>query len=277
MNEPIICTCQDLVDRALDLYEDKENWTYNLGGLGELGQSERARNLYNYYYSQPDRPVRMDLPYKEWLEQYGMNKHTTDCSNFINVLLGYPTNHYSIWLITQGIEYDGKIEDAPAGTVLYMQGHVGLSLGSGDFIDMPYYKATFRTGKIKGSLWKKAYFLKEVDYTPYDIVDIKVEVIERKRYVGEAITYNDFKVTNVYADGTERENRCYNYTPGFITYDVCNVAIVYKHFTKYVSLVADRSGECYCVMLPYKDSDKALQTQKELIDAGYSNAAVVQI
>ena len=273
----IICTQAEIVNRAKECYNNRERWTYCQGGLGELGESARIRGLYEYYYKQPNKSKYMTLTYKDWLDQYGRGRQCTDCSNFINVLLGYPTNEYSVWKLGTLPEYKGEISKAPAGTVLWMDGHVGLSLGDGKFIDMPHYNETFRKGEIKGALWKKAVYLPEVDYNADQIADIEVKVKDRERKVGDPITYDDFIVTNIYKDGSRKENGDYNYTPSLITYDRCTVAIVYGDFVKYATITAKRSGEFFAVMVPATSAEKALETQAELIKQGYTNTAVVQI
>ena len=276
----IICTQDEIVAKAKDIYYKKESWTYCQGGLGELGESTRIKGLYEYYYNQPNRSKYMTLNYKDWLKQYGAGRQCTDCSNFINVLLGYPTNYYSVWKLGTLPEYKGEISTAPAGTVLWMDGHVGLQLDGGKWMDMPHYNTTYRQGDWSDDikpLWTKAVYLPEIDYNYKNIKDIEVKVTEKQRKVGDPITYDDFIVTNIYKDGSRAENKGYNYTPSLITYDRCTVAIVYGDFVKYVTISAERSGEFFAVMVPASSAGKALETQGELIKEGYTNTAVVQI
>lgn len=273
----ILMTAKDFCTRATTLYLNRENWTYCQGGLGELGESARIKGLYEYYYSQPNKSKYMTYPYKEWLSKFGKGHQCTDCSNFINVLLGYDDNYYSVWRLGTLPEFKGNIEEAPAGTVLWMEGHVGVSLGNGKWMDMPHYNTTYRLGDWSEPkpLWKKAVFLPEVDYE--HPVKLEVKVTDKERHVGDVISYDDFIVTNVYKDGTARINRAYNYTPGIITYDKCQVAIVYDGLTTYATLTAERTGDFYAVMVKATSANTALEIQKALIADGYTDTAVVKI
>lgn len=276
--DKILMTAREFCTRATSMFLDRENWTYCQGGLGELGESKRIKGLYEYYYSQPNRSKYMTLPYSEWLQKFGKGKKCTDCSNFINVLLGYTDNYYSVWRLGTLPKYDGNIADAPAGTVLLMDGHVGVQLGGGKWMDMPHYNTTYRIGDWNDAvkpLWEKAVFLPEVDYRKP--VKLEVKVTEKERHVGDIVTYDDFVVTNVYDDGTTKENKAYNYTPAIIAYDKCQIAIVYEGLTTYASITANRNGDFYAVMIPAHSANEALEIQKKILTEGYENTAVVRI
>lgn len=270
-------TAHELCTKAMSIYLNRDNWTYCQGGLGELGESTRIKGLYEYYYKQPNRSKYMTLPYAEWLAQYGKGKQCTDCSNFINVLLGYTDNYYSVWRLGTLPAWQGELKDAPAGTVLWMQGHVGLSLGNGKWMDMPHYNTTYRMGSWEPApLWEKAVYLPEVEYEAP--VRLEVEVTDRKRKVGDSVSYADFTVKNVYADGSKKFNTSYNYTPGIITYDECQIAITYDTLVAYARISAERSGQFYAVMLPARSAQEALDIQRKVIDNGLSaDSAIVQI
>lgn len=268
-------TAQELANKGIAIYNDRENWTYCQGGLGELGESKRIHNLYEYYYKQPNKSKYMTLPYQDWLAQYGQGRRCTDCSNFFNVLLGYDTNYYSVWRLGTLPQFEGELKDTPAGTCVWMNGHVGLAIGNGKFIDFPHYNTTCRMGDIAGSLFTKAVYLPEIEYsTP---VKLEVTVTDRDRKVGDKITYQDFVVKTIYSDGSSKVNTQYNYTPGLITYPECQVAIVYEGLVTYVTLTAKASGDFYAVMVPAGSADEALAIQADAIQKGYVDTAIVQI
>ena len=271
----MILTAKELCTKATSIYLDREHWTYCQGGLGELGESDRIRNLYEYYYKQPNRSKYMTLDYQTWLEKYGMGSHCTDCSNFFNVLLGYDTNYYSVWRLGTLKQFEGNVVDAPAGTCLWMEGHVGLSLGNGKFMDFPHYNTTCRIDEIAKSLFVKAVYLPEVEYS--EPVRLEVTVTERDRKVGDKITNQDFVVKTIYADGSTKINTQYNYTPGIITYPECQVAIVYGGLVSYVTLKAKADGSFYAVMIPAYSANEALEIQKESINQGHIDSAIVRI
>ena len=271
----MIMTAKEICTKATSIYLDREHWTYCQGGLGELGESQRIKNLYEYYYKQPNKSKYMTLPYTEWLDKYGQGRHCTDCSNFINVLLGYDTNYYSVWRLSTLKAFEGETVDAPAGTVLCMDGHVGLSLGNGKCMDFPHYNETCRIANIVQGLWTKAVYLPEVEYS--DPVRLEVTVTDRERKVGDKITYEDFVVKTYYSDGSTKINTQYNYTPGIITYPTWVVAIVYGGLVTYTTLKAKTDGSFRAVMIPAVDAADALNIQKEVINAGHTDAAIVQI
>jgi len=156
-----------------------------------------------------------------------------------------------------------------------MNGHVGLAIGNGEFIDFPHYNTTCRRGLIEGSLFTKAVYLPEIEYnTP---VKLEVTVTDRDRKVGDKITYQDFVVKTIYSDGSSKINTEYNYTPGIITYPECQVAIVYEGLVTYVTLTAKASGDFYAVMVPAGSADEALAIQADVIQKGYVDTAIVQI
>lgn len=271
----MILTAKELCTKATSIYLDREHWTYCQGGLGELGESARIKGLYEYYYKQPNKSKYMTLPYTEWLDKYGQGRHCTDCSNFINVLLGYETNYYSVWRLGTLPSFDGPVAEAPAGTVLCMDGHAGLSLGNGKCMDFPHYNETCRIANIVQGLWTKAVYLPEVEYS--DPVRLEVTVTDKERKVGDKITYEDFVVKTYYSDGSTKINTQYNYTPGIITYPTCQVAIVYGGLVTYTTLKAKTDGSFRAVMIPAVDAADALNIQKEVINAGHTDAAIVQI
>lgn len=269
---------KELKDLALTLYHDRDEWTYCQGGLGQLAESDKIRNLYEYFWLRPNRSKYMIYPYKEWI-RYHKGQHCTDCNNMINMLLGYSDNHYSCWHFTQMPRWSGELKDAPAGAALMIIdakggcSHVGLSIGGGEFIDIPHYEETFRRGKIEGSLWTAAALIPDVIY---ECDKFKPYLIKSNWIVGDAIRAQDLGLMGrINGEWTRLEG--FAFTPGFVTNTICQVALVYGFSTSYLRIEAESTGRFYAVMVPAKDPGDALRIQKELIEQGYQNTACVNI
>lgn len=69
----------------------------------------------------------------------------------------------------------------------------------------------------------------------------------------------------------------FNYTPALVTNTICQVAIVYGFDPAYIKIEAASAGKFYAVMVPAASAEDALQIQKKLIDAGYTDTACVNI
>ena len=183
----------ELANRALEIYQDKIFWTYVQGGLGQLGNSQKIKSLYEYFWKNRDKkPNSMTRPYDEWVRDHALD-HCTDCSNFINVLLNYDTNYYSVWSLSQLPKWNGPLDKAPEGTVLYMPGHIGLVVSKGKAMDFYRYECEPRISNIAEGLWKSAHYLPEVNYEEKKVMKTWDEVIRRALflYINRTnITYN---------------------------------------------------------------------------------------
>lgn len=269
---------EDFVKAALDIWTDRNNWTYCQGGLGELAESKRIAGLYNYYYNLPKHSPYMIRPYAEWLADYRGRK-CTDCNNLINMLLGYKDNHYSCWHFTQMPEWTGEIEEAPAGAALLIVdekggcSHVGIATGRGGFVDIPHYEDTIRKGLIKGSLWNKAVMIPDIIYK-YD--EFQTMLLKDKWIVGDLIQQKDIalygKVSGHYVNIPN-----FAYTPGIVSNTICQVAVVYGDYIGYLKIEATSAGRFYAVMVPAASAEDALAKQKAIIDLGYTDTACVRI
>lgn len=230
---------REVVNQALNVYKGRDQWTYLQGAIGHLGESDRAKGLYNYFWNKPDHSGNtMTMPYDEWLEKYGKGRYCTDCSNFINFLLGFSYSKYSTDSFYKMNKVEGKLADAPAGTVLCMKGHVGLSVGNGEFIDFYKYNETCRKAKISESLFEFAVYVPEIEYDAREIKNIEVKVNDRERFAGDFITPDDFTVTAEFTDGTKDELKTYQYYPLTLTTtgDPTVVAITYLNIVTYVAI-----------------------------------------
>ena len=275
-------TNNDLVNSALAVYDNRTKWTYLQGAIGDKAESDRARGLYDYFWNKPGHGGNsMTRPYKEWLPDM-IGKQCTDCSNFINFLLGYTINHYSTWLLSKQRAFEGEIENAPAGTVLCITDgttctHVGLCLGCGRFMDFYKYENTCRIASIKGSLFTKAVYLPEITYI-IDIDYINADVVSGKvHYIGDEISKDDFVVMASLMDNDEIRVHDFDFQPKQYTNTVNVIAIVYQDKITYITVNAVPIGNFYCVQIPAASQAKALDIQKALTLQGYEGVSVVML
>ena len=280
----MICTGHDLAQRGIAVYNDRKNWTYCQGALGQLGESDRVRGLYNYFWGMPNHGGNsMTMPYQPWLEEYGRGKCCTDCNNFLNFLLGYTINMYSTNGYAAMEKIKGSIEDAPEGAALCIVNdkgectHVGLAIGGGEFLDFHAYNNTCRKGQIKGSLFNRAVYIKNVDYNASPAAEMRVQVRNKTRYVGDILTKDDFVVTITRKDGSVYTETDFQFTPVKLENTVNVVAVVYQSFVSYVRINATPVGKFYCVQIPANSKEEALEMQKRLTLEGYTNPAVVEL
>lgn len=279
-------TNKELVNAALAVWNDRDRWTYLQGAIGDTVESDRARGLYNYFWNMPNHGGNtMTVPYSEWAEMEEDRK-CTDCSNFINFLLGYTFSMYSTRGLATLKRFTGDRCDAPPGTVLCLIdpntgecGHVGLAIGNGEFLDFYRYNNTLRKGKISDSLFTYAVYLREVEYNNTDVESVTVEVLDMfDHYIGDAVDSSDFSVRVKYDDGKSEFTNDYEFTPLVYTNTVNVIAVVCKGITNYVVVNALPKGEFYAVQVPFgSNKEKALDFQKSLVQQGYTGTAVIDL
>lgn len=271
-------TNTDIAAKALYVYIYKNFWTYCQGAIGHLAESDRVRGLYNWFWSQPNHAGNtMTMPYDKWVF-VNQGKRCTDCSNFINYLLGYTYSHYSTNGLSKQKRFEGNKEDAPVGTVLCMDGHVGIVVSKGKFIDFYKYNETCRMGEIKDSLFEYAVYLPEIDYTGSDVDKIFVEVDEeRHHYVGDDVEKHDFIVTYVDKEGRHGITTEFMFSPLKYTNTINTIAIVYADLVEYVVVGADSMGKLFVIQIPCESKEDALEKQKALVQAGYEGTSVLQV
>lgn len=275
-----LMTATELANKGIAIYNDRKNWTYVQGALGQLGESDRVRGLYKYFWGQPNHANNsMTMPYDAWLAEYGKGKHCTDCSNFINYLLGYTFSMYSTRGFAQMQRFEGDKKDAPPGTVLCMDGHVGLCIGNNEFIDFYKYNETCRKGKVSESLFNYAVYVPNVNYSSQSSPKtMSVVVRDKTRYVGDSLTTDDFVVTITLEDGNQLVNPTgWGYTPIVLSNTVNVIAVVYETLVSYVVVDAIPKGTFYCVQIPAKSKEDAITMQRQLTIEGYPNPAVVEL
>ena len=264
-------TVKELIRRAMQIYDAKDGWTYVQGGLGEVGYTNRIRNLYTYFWNKKPRTNTMTRPYYEWVRDHA-NQRCTDCSNFINVLLQYPTNYYSVWSLGQLPEVtDKKLVDSPVGTVLWKEGHVGLVVATGKVMDFYRYEETCRISDIDPNVWVKAVYLDEVEYsTPAEIM---AKSAKSEWTVGDTVTADDLIVKGYFTNEGWKQIYAFNYTPGIIVSEKSQIAVTYDDMVAYVNIKAKSTGKFYGVVIPCKNASSALEVQLSIIDA-YPDVAI---
>ena len=264
-------TVKELIRRAMQIYDAKDGWNYVQGGLGEYGYSDRIRNLYTYFWNKKPRTNSMTRPYFEWVKDHS-DQRCTDCSNFINVLLQYPTNYYSVWSLGQLPDVVGiPLIDSPVGTVLWKEGHVGLVVEKGKVMDFYKYEETCRISPIDPHVWVKAVYLEEVEYETPTV--IKAESAIREWTVGDTVTADDLIVKGYFENEGWKQIYAFNYTPGIIVSEKCQIAVTYDDMVEYIGIKAKSTGKFYGVVIPCKDASSALETQLSIIGA-YPDAAI---
>ena len=150
---------------------------------------------------------------------------------------------------------------------------MGLSIGGGEFIDMPHYEETFRKGRIEGSLWTAAALIPDVTY---ECTELKPYLIKSNWTVGDIVRAQDIGLMGrIGGEWTRLEG--FAYTPALVSNTICQIAVVYGFNTCYLRIEADSAGRFYAVMVPAKDANDALRIQKSLIEQGYTDTACVNI
>lgn len=277
----------DLATKALAVYYQRDKWTYLQGAVGNLAESDRSRGLYNYFWNQPNHANNtMTMPYNEWLIN-NIGKQCTDCSNFINYLLGYTYSQYSTKGYAAMKRYEGELSQAPLGSVLCLIdtktnqcGHVGIVVGKDTFIDFYKYNETCRMGKISESLFTYAVYVSGVEYHGRTPKALSVRVNDIKHYVGDEVSKNDFTVSYIDDEGIIADTTEYLFTPT-IYYNTANtIAIVYKGIEEliaYTVVNADSLGKLFVVQIPCGSQKEALETQSRLIREGYVGTSVLTV
>lgn len=264
----------ELAEKALSVFNDRANWTYCQGALGELGESKRVKDLYDYFRSKGGNTMTCD--YDPWLEVYGRGKHCTDCSNFINLLMNYGSSRYS------ANDYGNMKEcpdmlNAPAGSVLWMPGHVGIVVKKGWFVDFYAYNNTCRMGEISKSMFRKAVYIKDVVYTDTKPVKMDLAVVSKIRYIGDTLTYDDLVCTVTMDDGSKVTNpQGWQFTPTKLMNTANVIAGTYAGLVDYVNIPAKINGAFYGVQIPATSKEEAVKMQQEL-SAVYEGVAVVEL
>lgn len=145
------------------LYAHRHEVAYCLGACGELAESDRVRNLFNWYYENGYSEI-IGMTYNEWLK-INRGKMCFDCSGLIDyVLFGYGNHNYSSWTFGE-MPKNESLSKGVEGSILWKKGHVGVDIGRGYFIDCPNWNKELRFGKISEYDWTSSHSCIKIDYT----------------------------------------------------------------------------------------------------------------
>lgn len=245
----------ELAQKALDVYANRDYWTYVQGGLGELSITNRIKGLYNYYRGKGNGST---CDYPVWLEQYGkyngQAKQCTDCSNFIQYLINSGKNASASYY--NKMKAIADIYTAPVGSILLIPNkHVGIVVTQGirnndgtwkvlpESLDFYAYNNTCRKMTYVGSSFTKAVYLDGIDYidTPSSTVyPIKVDAsVSGTHYVGETLQAKDFTVKVTMSDGNVLTNPANWYaTPLKLTSTINKITVGYQGVTTIIVVQA---------------------------------------
>lgn len=151
----------DIIKKGLYIYVHRDEYTYCLGGNGELAESQRIKNLYEYYYNNGYKDT-MGKPYSEWLKE-NKGKKCFDCSGFLNYICGITEHSRSSWTYG-GMSPNASLVDGVAGSTVWKRGHVGLDIGYGYFLHFPNFNRTCELGKILEYDWTRSVLIDDIDY-----------------------------------------------------------------------------------------------------------------
>lgn len=164
-------TWDRIIKNALYIFVHKDEYTYCLGAIGELAESERVKNLYEYYYEHGYKDI-MGMTYAEWLK-INRGKKCFDCSGFMDYIQDHKVHDWSSW--TYGdMPKNKSLVDGVAGSALWKKGHVGLDIGYGYFLHFPNWNRTCEMGKISEYNWTSSHKIdvagtnNDIDYTGAD-------------------------------------------------------------------------------------------------------------
>lgn len=156
-----------MIRMALDIYTNRDKYTYCLGACGEPIESERIKNLFEYYYNHGYKD-KIGMTYEEWLNA-NRGKKCFDCSGFINYCSteGETEHVYSSWNYGE-MPKNISIAHGVEGSALWKRGHVGLDYGHGHFLHFPDWNRTCEEGIIKEYDWVSSHLILDVDYEGAD-------------------------------------------------------------------------------------------------------------
>lgn len=158
-------TWDDMIKTALYIYLHKDEYTYCLGAFGEPVESERIKNLYNYYYENGYKDV-MGMNYNQQREK-NRGKKCFDCSGFVGYCQGNTSHSLSSWSYGELPKNESLVKGV-AGSALWKKGHVGLDIGYGYFLHFPNYNRTCEFGKISDYPWTSSHLINGIDYKGSD-------------------------------------------------------------------------------------------------------------
>lgn len=170
VNEKITRWSQ-VVERALFLYQHRDDITYCLGCAGEVvGRDKKVESSFRYYYAHGykekiDNSVQygwissnVDEAWKRWSTKYA-GKMAYDCSGYIDWCAGYMGNHcWSSW------NFQSMPVGHGAGCACWKQGHVGINIGYNNFLHIPTWGRTIELVRFDEYNWTDEHMIQGIDY-----------------------------------------------------------------------------------------------------------------
>jgi len=156
--------CFDIMARAVDIYENRDNYAYYYGARNQILTDEVMHNLEAAY---PDYFKQYDKYELEVIHDYSRGKVGLDCSAFIDVITGQ--SNYSTGYYESGLNKTTPVAGT-WGNMLYTTfggkgRHIGLDMGAGRFLHMPKEGRTLELGVIKDYEWEGSAQFPGVSYT----------------------------------------------------------------------------------------------------------------
>ena len=157
----------EFIKRALYIYTHRDQYTYCLGAAGEPVESERVRNLFEWYYENGYKDI-IGMPYDQWVRLHA-GKRCFDCSGYLDYCLTNEEGYhlYSSWHYGEMPKASSLVAGV-AGSALWKRGHVGLDFGYGHFLHFPNWNRTCEEGKISEYDWTSSHQVIGVDYNGAD-------------------------------------------------------------------------------------------------------------
>lgn len=158
-------TWDTVIKNALYIYVHRNEWTYCLGGCGQLAESAEIKGLYEWYYHNGYKDV-MGMTYPQWLA-INKGKRCLDCSGFISYCMGHTKHDLSSWDYG-AMPKNFSLASGVAGSALWKKGHVGLDFGYGYSLSFENFNRTCELKKISEYPWTSSHKIVGVDYTGAD-------------------------------------------------------------------------------------------------------------
>lgn len=160
-----------VVARALEEYVHRDDRAYLYGTDGQIGSDELVEKMVSYYPAHFISAAKnYNMTFEEFiikLKDHVRGKKCYDCSGWIHHLFDAPDMASSS--IIADAEDITTPPAGPAGNVLHKTGHIGIDIGYGHFLHMPYELRSIELGKISEYDWQRSgSWKKYADYSGAD-------------------------------------------------------------------------------------------------------------
>lgn len=158
-------TGNEVSEKALKMYNERNNYAYLYGAKGEFGNEENITRIIKTWNSYFKKYSKEEI---EKIKNFCLGKTLFDCSGFICKILGAPDyNSATIIAKCNGTKVsdwglDGK---GTPGTIFWKSGHIGINRGDGTFLHMPTELHTIDVGKVSEYDWNVCGKWPNVEYS----------------------------------------------------------------------------------------------------------------